>query len=104
KPTLLYSIKPPYKEASNRTYNKDKDSNSGSVSNNWSNVLNLEPAIKHYTRTKKDKINKMSLDNKWEINDILGKRMIKLGREYKVYKSGLLNSKGALKFYQRRVR
>jgi len=46
------------------------------------------------------------LDNKWEIDDILGERITKLGREYKVawkhiwvYKSGLLNSKDALKFY-----
>jgi hypothetical protein len=59
-----------------------------------------------YTQTKKDKINKMSLDNKWKIKDILGERMTKSGHKYKVawkptwvYKSGLLNSKDALKSY-----
>ena len=48
----------------------------------------------------------MNLDNKWEINNILGERITKLGRVYKVaqkpiqvYKSGLLNSKDALKSY-----
>ena len=48
----------------------------------------------------------MNLDDKWEINNILKERITKLGREYKVvwkltwvYKSGLLNSKDALKFY-----
>ena len=48
----------------------------------------------------------MSLDNEWEIDNILGERITKLGREYKVaqkptwvYKSGLLNSKDTLKFY-----
>jgi len=52
----------------------------------------------------------MSLDNEWEIDNILGERMTKLGREYKVawkptwvYKSGLLNSKDSLKSYQRCV-
>ena len=40
--------------------------------------------MKRYTRTKKDKINKISLDNKWEINNILGERMTKLGHKYKV--------------------
>ena len=67
--------------------------------------------MKRYTRTKNNKINKISLDNEWEINNILGERITKLGREYKVvwkptwvYKSGLLNSGDALKSYQRRVR
>jgi len=48
----------------------------------------------------------MSLDNKWEINNILGERITKLGRKYKVawkptwvYKSGLSNSKDVLKSY-----
>ena len=48
----------------------------------------------------------MNLGDEWEINDILGERMTKLGRKYKVawkptwvYKSGLLNSKDALKSY-----
>ena len=66
--------------------------------------------MKHYTQTKKDKIDKMSLDDKQEINDILGERITKLRRKYKVawkptqvHKSGLLNSKDALKFYQRRI-
>ena len=52
----------------------------------------------------------MSLDNKQEIDNILGEKITKLGRKYKVawkptqvYKSGLLNSKDALKFYQRCV-
>ena len=108
KPTILYSIKPPHNEASNCTYNEDKDedSNSSGIANNWSNVLNPEPAVKYYTRTKKDKINKISLDNKWEIDNILGEKITKLKREYKVawkptqiYKSRLLNSKNALKSY-----
>jgi hypothetical protein len=37
-----------------------------------------------YTQTKKDKINKISLDDEWEIKDILGERMIKSGHKYKV--------------------
>ena len=48
----------------------------------------------------------MNLGDKWEINDILGERITKLGRKYKVaqkltqvYKSRLLNFKNALKFY-----
>jgi len=40
--------------------------------------------MKRYTRTKKDRINKMSLDDKWEIDGILGERITKLGRKYKV--------------------
>ena len=45
-------------------------------------------------------VNKISLDNKWKINDILGERITKSGRKYKVaqkptqvYKSGLSNSR-----------
>ena len=52
----------------------------------------------------------MNLGDKQEIDDILGERITKLGRKYKVawkltqvYKSGLLNSKDAFKSYQRRV-
>ena len=52
----------------------------------------------------------MSLDDKWKIINILGERMIKLGHKYIVvwkptwvYKSGLLNSKDALKSYQRHI-
>ena len=52
----------------------------------------------------------MSLNNEWEINDILGERITKLGRKYKVvqkpiwvYKNGLLNFKDAFKFYKRRI-
>jgi len=66
--------------------------------------------VKRRTRTKKDKINKMSLDDEWEIDDILGERMTKSGRKYKVawkptrvHESGLSNSKDALKSYQRHV-
>ena len=40
--------------------------------------------MKRRTRAKKDKFNEMNLDDKWEINNILGERMTKLGREYKV--------------------
>jgi len=83
-PTLLHSIKPPHDEASNRTYNKDEDGNSGGVANNRSDISNPEPAMKRRTRTKKDKINKISLDDEWEINDILGERITKSGRKYKV--------------------
>ncbi|XTI91768.1 hypothetical protein V2W45_1471479 [Cenococcum geophilum] len=90
--TLLYSIKPPHNKASSYIHNEDKDSNSDG------------PTIKRHTRAKKDKINKINLGDKWEIDDILGERITKLGREYKVYKGGLLNSKDALKSYQRRVR
>ena len=110
-PTLLHSIKPLHDEASNRTYNEDEDGNSGGVANNQSDVSNPEPAMKRRTRTKKDKINGMNLDDEWEIDDILGERMTKSGREYKVawkptwvHESGLSNSKDALKSYQRRVR
>ena len=48
----------------------------------------------------------MNLGDKWEINNILGERITKSGCKYKVawkptqvYKSGLLNSKDALKSY-----
>ena len=48
----------------------------------------------------------MSLNNIWEINDILGERMIKSGCKYKVawkptwvYKSRFLNFKDAFKSY-----
>ena len=40
--------------------------------------------MKRYTWAKKEKFNKINLDNKWEINNILGERITKLGREYKV--------------------
>ena len=87
-------------------YNEDEDSNSDGVTDNQSNVLNPEPTIKRCTQAKKDKINKMNLDDEWEIDNILGERMTKLGREYKVaqkptwvHKSRLLNSKDALKSY-----
>ncbi|XTI89471.1 hypothetical protein V2W45_1490796 [Cenococcum geophilum] len=110
-PTLLHSIKPPHNEASNRTYNEDEDGNSGGVINNRSDVLNPEPTVKRRTKTKNDKINKISMDDEWEIDDILGERITRLGRKYKVvwkptwvHKSGLSNSGDALKSYQRRVR
>ena len=52
----------------------------------------------------------MNLGDEWEINDILGERITKLGRKYKVaqkpiqvYKSGLSNFKDIFKFYKRRV-
>ena len=48
----------------------------------------------------------MSLDDEWEIDNILGERITKLGRKYKVvwkptwvHKSRLLNSKDVFKFY-----
>jgi len=73
-------------------------------------IIRLAVIIKRCTWAKKDKINKMNLGDKWEINNILGERITKLGRKYKVawkltwvYKSGFLNSKNALKSYQRRV-
>jgi hypothetical protein len=37
-----------------------------------------------HTQTKKNKINKMSLDDKWKIENILGERMTKLEYKYKV--------------------
>jgi len=40
--------------------------------------------VKRCTQAKKDKFNEMNLDNEWEIDDILGERITKLGREYKV--------------------
>ena len=94
-----------YNKASSYIYNKGDNNNNG-VANNWSDVLSLELIIKRCTWAKKDKFNLINLDNKWEINNILGERMTKLGRKYKVvwkptwvYKSGLLNSKDAFKFY-----
>ncbi|XTI82114.1 hypothetical protein V2W45_1224180, partial [Cenococcum geophilum] len=54
-------------------------------------------------RAKDNKANKITIDNKWEIYKILEERITKLGLEYKVYKSGLLNTKHALKSYKKRV-
>ncbi|OCK92392.1 uncharacterized protein K441DRAFT_180999 [Cenococcum geophilum 1.58] len=109
-PTLLHSIEPPHDEASSHIHNEG-DGNSDGVADNQSDVSNPEPVVKRRTRAKKDKFNEMNLYDEWEIDDILGERMTKSGREYKVawkptwvHKSGLSNSKDALKSYQRRVR
>lgn len=109
-PTLLHGIEPPHDEASSHIHNEG-DGNSDGVADNQSDVSNPEPAVKRRTRAKKDKFNEMNLHDEWEIDDILGERMTKSGREYKVawkptwvHKSGLSNSKDALKSYQRRVR
>ena len=108
-PTLLHGIEPPHDEASSHIHNEE-DGNSDGVADNQSNISNPEPAVKRRTRAKKDKFNKMNLDDEWEIDDILGERMTKSGREYKVawkptwvHESGLSNSKDALKSYQSRV-
>jgi len=47
-------------------------------------IIRLAVIVKRYTQAKKDKINEMNLGDKWEINNILGERMTKLGRKYKV--------------------
>ena len=80
--TFFHSIKPLHDKASNYTYNKNKDSNSGGIADNQSDISNPEPVVKHYTQTKKAKINTISLDDKWEIINILGERMTKSGHKY----------------------
>ncbi|XTI87055.1 hypothetical protein V2W45_1467671 [Cenococcum geophilum] len=52
-----------------------------------------------YNKASSYTYNKEDSNSDSEINNILGERITKLGREYRVYKSGLLNSKNTLKSY-----